>query len=430
MEYISTLLEWHAKCTDVAIDSRKVQSGTMFFALKGEHVDGNDFATNALEQGALIAVVDDERLKDVPGCFWVDDVLTTLQQLGTAYRDTLGIPILALTGSNGKTTTKELIYAVLQTQFRTFATKGNLNNHIGVPLSLLSIPKDAEIAIIEMGANHQGEIAFLSELVKPVLGLITNIGKAHLEGFGGLEGVKKGKSELYHYLMEHSGRLFVNTANVALQDVYAGYDKVELFGEGEGDYLHGTAVLDSGFAAVQCDGILYRSRLVGAYNAGNILAAIAVGKYFGIEKNNIQSGIAAYEPDNNRSQWLEYGNNYYIMDAYNANPSSMSAALKHFQTMGREPGIVILGDMLELGDAAIAEHKEIIKLACAIGCSEVITVGPLFREADTEQATRNFENTLSLRSWLQQQAFENTYFLVKGSRRIGLERILGEGNVV
>ena len=426
MDYIPALLELHARSTDIVIDSRKVQSGSMFFALKGEHVNGNDYAEKAVEQGALVAVVDDERLKTIPGCFWVEDVLTALQQLGTAYRDSLGIPILALTGSNGKTTTKELIHSVLQTQFKTFATKGNLNNHIGVPLSLLSIPRDAEIAIIEMGANHQGEIAFLSELVKPVLGLITNIGKAHLEGFGGLDGVKKGKSELYQYLMEHSGRLFVNSANTVLQDVYNGYDKVELFGEAAGDHVKGTAVLDNGFAAVQCDGRLYRSKLVGAYNAGNILAAIAVGKYFGIDDNHIQSGIATYEPDNNRSQWLEHGGNYYIMDAYNANPSSMTAALKHFQAMDKEPRVAILGDMLELGDDAIAEHTSIVKLACSIGCAEVITVGPLFRDADTGQATRNFENTLSLRSWLQQQSFENTYFLVKGSRRIGLERILGE----
>jgi UDP-N-acetylmuramoyl-tripeptide--D-alanyl-D-alanine ligase len=424
MTPIQELLDIHARCSGVIIDSRKVVSGSMFFALKGEQTDGNRFAHQAVEMGAIAAIVDDIALKDVPGCYYVPDVLTALQQLALEYRKKWSIPVFALTGSNGKTTTKELIQAVLSKKYTTSATVGNLNNHIGVPLTLLAVPRDAEIAIIEMGANHQGEIDMLSRLALPTHGLITNIGKAHLEGFGGLDGVKKGKSELYRFLMPSKGVIFMNSANAVLEDVIAGYDPLITYGTKGNETVHGSFQSEGSFAAVKVDGQMFTSQLVGDYNGHNILAAICVGRYFGVDNTSIAEAIAAYTPQNNRSQWLEHKGNFYIMDAYNANPSSMRAAIEHFAAMQVRPKVLIIGDMLELGEEGDLEHRQIIDMALDSELDQVISVGPLFGAADEFGRTKHFENTINLNEYLLNKSYKNTYFLVKGSRRIGLERII------
>ncbi len=398
----------------------------LFFALKGEQTDGNRYAAMALEKGALAAVVDDPDVHRKGSTILVEDVLTTMQELARAFRRTLEVPVIGLTGSNGKTTTKELIHAVLSRKYNTFATKGNLNNHIGVPLSLLSIPSDAEMVVIEMGANHQKEIDFLSRIAEPGYGLITNIGKAHLEGFGGLEGVKKGKSELYRFLIENGGTIFFNTANTALDDVVEGYDIVIRFGPGNSDQgvHYAEYSVYEGFASVKVDGTIIHSNLVGAFNAGNMHAAICIGHTFGVALSDAGEAIEAYQPDNNRSQLTQIGENWYIMDAYNANPSSMSAAISHFLQMDKGPRILVLGDMLELGDAAQEEHERMLELATAGDAQEVITVGPLFAAADTAGITTHFHTAEEVRHYLEAQAYKGCYFLVKGSRRIGLEKIV------
>lgn len=426
MENWDALLDVHRKCTGVTIDSRKIEPGMLFFALKGEQTDGNRYAAMAIEKGAIAAVVDDPAVHKEGSTILVEDVLSAMQGLARAYRRTLDIPVIGLTGSNGKTTTKELIHAVLSRKYNTFATKGNLNNHIGVPLSLLSIPSDAEMAVIEMGANHQKEIDFLSRIAEPDYGLITNIGKAHLEGFGGLEGVKKGKSELYRFLMEKEGTIFYNTANTVLDDVVAGYEKVIRFGTEEGgqDVYRADYGVYEGFASIEVDGTLIRSNLVGAFNAGNMHAAVCIGHTFGVSLSDATEAIEAYQPDNNRSQLTRIGENWYIMDAYNANPSSMSAAISHFLQMDKQPKILVLGDMLELGEAAQEEHEKMLELAIGGDAQEVITVGALFAAADMAGVSTHFDSAEHVRQYLEAQAFKGCYFLVKGSRRMGLERIV------
>lgn len=423
MTDIQKLLNIHAQCSGVIIDSRKVVQGSLFFALKGEQTDGNRFAKQALEMGALAAVVDDEELKDVPGCYWVPDALQALQQLALAYRKQLQIPVFALTGSNGKTTTKELIHAVLSQKFLTSSTTGNLNNHIGVPLTLLSIPQDAELAIVEMGANHQGEIAMLSQLALPTHGLITNIGKAHLEGFGGLEGVKNGKSELYRFLMDTGGVVFMNSANTVLEDVISGYRELVTYGSKGNESVSGQMLSGGNFAAVEVNGRVFTSQLVGDYNGHNILAAVCLGRYFGVDDTSIAEAIAAYIPQNNRSQWLEHKGNFYIMDAYNANPSSMRAAIAHFAAMKVSPKVIIMGDMLELGEETLTEHQSILDLALHSGIDQVITVGAYFGTV-RNAAKNHYDSTNHIIAHLQEHPIQASYILLKGSRRIGLEKLL------
>ncbi len=420
---VTQLLEIHSRCSGVEIDSRKVKPGNLFVALKGEQADGNKFAQKALDAGAIAALVDDPALKDQPGMVWAEDALAALQQLATAYRKTFSFPVLALTGSNGKTTTKELLYAALSTKYRTYATKGNYNNHIGVPLTLLSVPKDAEFAIIEMGANHQGEIAMLSEIARPEYGFITNIGKAHLEGFGGLAGVKKGKSELYRFLMANSGTIFFNNANEVLEDVVAGYDKVIRFGIGTADGFSGE-ILPGDFARIKVGDTEIASSLVGSFNGQNILAALCIGDHFGCSLEAMASAIAAYLPDNNRSQWLEHNGNHYISDAYNANPSSMSAAIAHFASMPVQPKVLIIGDMMELGEEAAAEHAAILQQALRSDFQRIITVGTFFGAA-RGASPDHFDTTEALLEHIQEHPLQQQYILLKGSRKMGLERLLG-----
>lgn len=423
MQQREKLFHLFQQSSGVVIDSRKVKHNTIFFALQGENTDGNLFAEAAIELGALCVVTDKAEYKRSEKYFLVDDVLIALQNLARDYRDTFTIPFIGLTGSNGKTTSKELIHSVLATKFQCFATQGNLNNHLGVPLSILSIPKETEIAVIEMGANHQKEIEFLCTISKPTHGYITNIGKAHLEGFGGIEGVKKGKSELYQYLQMHNGIIFLHSNNTKLFDVVEGYDNVEWCGYRAEDKTRGKNITSGKFAALEIDGIVIQSQLVGDYNCDNILAAACIGKYFSVTLDNIKNAIENYHPENNRSQWQQIGKNYFYLDAYNANPSSMQAAVLHFAKMSVHPKILILGDMLELGEYSQMEHAEMVKIALQNAFQQIITIGPEFKNV-LQSGVLHFDNSAQAKEWFDAQKFENSYFLIKGSRGIKLEKII------
>ncbi|MBK7700114.1 MAG: UDP-N-acetylmuramoyl-tripeptide--D-alanyl-D-alanine ligase [Saprospiraceae bacterium] len=339
----------------ISTDSRKIVVGSIFFALRGGRFDGNTFASQALELGASYVVVDDESVV-VSGdkrYIVVEDVLTSLQQLANKHRSTLSIPVLALTGSNGKTTTKELARNVLSKKFKTHATEGNLNNHIGVPLTILSTPDDAQFLIVEMGANHQGEIDLLCQIAAPNYGMITNIGKAHLEGFGGVEGIKKGKSEMYRYLTQHGGKIFINSDDNVLMSLLP--EKVKTIQYEVQTLLNlidAEPTLKLDYRNVQVTTQLY-----GTYNLPNIAFAICVGEYFGVEQAEIIEAISEYTPDNNRSQILKIDTNIIIKDAYNANPSSMVLSIESFSKI-LGPKVVVLGDMLELGEYAPSEHQK------------------------------------------------------------------------
>ncbi len=421
---IPALFELFKQATGVTIDNRTIAGGEIFFALKGERTDGNLFAAAAIEKGALCAVVDDPQYVSGEKCFLVEDSLTALQQLAALYRNTFSFPVLALTGSNGKTTTKELIRAVLAKKFTVHATKGNLNNHIGVPLTLLSVKPDCTFAIIEMGANHRHEIEGYCKIADPDFGLITNIGKAHLEGFGGEEGVLKGKSELFIHVMRKGGTVFYCSNQTKLNDIVAGYDHVFTYGYQEADYVAGKLMTDTVFATVEMDDeIVLHSHLVGSYNADNMLAAACIGKYFGLGYDAIADAVESYIPDNNRSELKEIGGNYFILDAYNANPSSMKAAIMHLRTMEAKNKIAILGDMLELGEYAEGEHKQIVELALASGLNRIVTVGPEFGKIPNAHIL-HFNSSDDAAIWWKQQSLQGATILLKGSRGIKLENII------
>lgn len=431
---ISELYKIYLQHPNIITDTRKIEEGCLFFALKGDRFDGNKFAEEALKKGAVYAIVDDNQL-DGDHYLQVEDVLMTLQKLAHYHREQLQNPIIAITGSNGKTTTKELLFAVLKSEYRAFATKGNLNNHIGVPLTLLSIPRDIEVAIIEMGANHQGEIAFLAEIAAPTHGLITNIGKAHLEGFGGLEGVKKGKGELYRYLEINKGIAFVNLDEPHLSEMAGkqlrtiGYCKSEL-PTMERPVLEIQLLETDPFISVRFldkKGQFWtsKSQLSGTYNFSNIMTAVAVGKYFKVPADKISQAIADYFPANNRSQIVHNNSNTFYLDAYNANPTSMTAALTHFTALNAVRKIAILGDMLELGDYSEEEHRKIFTLAQAGLYQKIILVGEEFKKVAPDNShVLWFETVEALKSWYHQQGFKQTTFLLKGSRGIGMEKML------
>lgn len=432
----------------VTTDSRAVRSlsAPIFFALSGENFDGNDYAVQAIADGAVAAVVRGKLPKGVAAdspeaerYFVVEDTLAALQELAAYHRDMLGLPVLALTGSNGKTTTKELIARVLRLKYRVACTRGNLNNHIGVPLTLLSVTEEDDVAIVEMGANHQGEIAALCEIAQPNIGLITNVGRAHLEGFGGPEGVRKGKGELYDYLAVHGG-----TAIYSLEDPVLAEMVGERFSADTGGVTVGYASADFGISAadsaagndkliLSTAGGEVQTRMAGAYNVANVAAALAVGDYFGIPVPQALEAVAAYEPDNNRSQVVvsaDTGNTLY-MDAYNANPSSMAAALDNFLALpdkGRK--VLILGDMRELGDYSAAEHRTIVERLVAVAAKdgvECYLVGPEFSAALAVPVAgiRVFPSADALASALQngEITIRSAQVLVKGSRGIALEKL-------
>jgi UDP-N-acetylmuramoyl-tripeptide--D-alanyl-D-alanine ligase len=393
--------------------------------LRGDNFDGNAFAPTALEQGAQFAVIDDPSL-DSEYCLLVEDVLAALQKLACMHRKSLNIPVIGITGSNGKTTTKELIHAVMGSHFQAHATAGNLNNHIGVPLTMLSMPFDTEIAIIEMGANHPGEIAFLSNIAQPTHGIITNIGKAHLEGFGGYEGVIRTKSELYQYLRMHDGTAFVNGINSLLAELSMGITRIFYGTEHDfqiqGEILSSDPLLDILWHHSDRE-IKVKTQLVGNYNFENVMAAICIGDHFRVPAEKIVSAIMNYVPANSRSQTLNTSHNKIILDAYNANPSSMLAALQNFSRIKAARKMVILGDMLELGAESLAEHSSIVSLVDSLTFDTAIFVGPEFRKAVGEHHLA-FTDTSSAMEWLQNNLVQGYTILLKGSRGIRMETLL------
>jgi UDP-N-acetylmuramoyl-tripeptide--D-alanyl-D-alanine ligase len=423
-----TLYQIFLKGGQISTDTRQITPGCIFFALKGDKFDGNQYAAEALSKGAAYAVVDDEKVATDTRFLEVPDVLAALQDLARHHRKTFTFPVVALTGSNGKTTTKELIAKVLSMKYNTYATKGNLNNHIGVPLTILSVdPAKHEMAVIEMGANHQQEIALLSSIALPTHGLITNIGKAHLEGFGGVQGIMKGKGELFDFLSKKKGTIFVNSKNDLIMEMVS---KRRAFGEivfycSESSPVNPELLQENPFVVFQNHGKTVTTHLPGSYNFDNICAALAIGKHFEVSDEDAHEAVATYEPDNNRSQIVKKGSNTVFMDAYNANPSSMAAAVANFAKLDVPRKILILGDMFELGDAAPEEHLELGKLIAAEKFDIVILAGKLMQHAlpPLPQAYY-FPDKFSLHNWIMDNPQENTHFLIKGSRGMSLETVL------
>jgi UDP-N-acetylmuramoyl-tripeptide--D-alanyl-D-alanine ligase len=407
----------------VTTDSRAVKPGQLFFALRGENFDGNQYASGALEAGALAAVVDDPDIVKNDQYIFVENSLQALQALARWYRQRLTCPVIGITGSNGKTTTKELIARVLNIQFKTHFTQGNLNNHIGVPLTLLNIPTNTEMIVVEMGANHPGEIDFLSRIAQPDYGLITNIGRAHLEGFGGYEGVIRTKTELYRYIHEKGGSVFVNGSDTLLMKHSEHLQRI-LYNHPDA-IVNGEIINDEGYLTfklfIKNQSFDIQSQLVGSYNMPNLLAAAAIGQHFGVKADSIAQALATYTPTNNRSQLLTTPHNRVIMDAYNANPSSMAAALQSFKKQPFKPKAVILGEMLELGSESLQEHQNIAQWAASGEIDEIFLAGEGFREA---KVGKWFENTLSLKEYLEKHPLKGYLILVKGSRGNKLEQII------
>ena len=397
----------------ISTDTRKIVPDSIFFALKGANFNGNLFAKDALDKGAKFVVVDEKEFALDSNYILVDDVLNCLQELASFHRNQLSCPVLGITGTNGKTTTKELINAVLEKKYSVVCTKGNLNNHIGVPLTLLSAKLDTEFLIVEMGANHQNEIKLLSEIANINYGIITNIGKAHLEGFGSVEGVTKTKKELYDYIKTQSGTIFINKDDELLQRISSDINKVE----------YSTKENDNGspFASVTHSGEVINSKLIGSYNCTNIQAAISIGNYFGVTFKDIKSTIEHYTPQNNRSQLEKTSKgNSLIIDYYNANPTSMIKAMQSFYSVRSDKKLFILGDMLELGDTSINEHQKIIN-ELNKEQSEAILIGAEFGKC--EHTFPQFKDVNEAKVWLQQKAYNDYFILLKGSRGIKLEEI-------
>lgn len=416
-----TLHETFLKSTGVSTDTRHLKQKQIFFALKGENFNGNLYADEAISKGAALAVVD-ETQTDMSKKLLVNNVLKTLQSLATYHREYLQTPIIAITGSNGKTTTKRLVAEVLSQKFNVKATKGNLNNHIGVPLSLLELDENTEIGIIEMGANHQKEIAFLSNLTKPDFGYITNFGKAHLEGFGGVEGVIKGKSELYDFLKSHQKLAFVN-ADDEKQMNKLKHTKTFSFGEGDQADFNIYFKKADPYVELEFEGIEVCTKLIGAYNFRNIAAAIGIGHYFGVENIKIKHAIKNFEAKDNRSQIKITTHNTLVSDAYNANPTSMKAALESFGQLKADKKIAILGDMFELGKDKIIEHQNIAKLACELDINEVYFCGEIFFEALKHQDYMIFKSFDDLKNNFKSHQVKDAHILIKGSRGMALERL-------
>jgi UDP-N-acetylmuramoyl-tripeptide--D-alanyl-D-alanine ligase len=431
MMAIADLHLLYLRSAGVTTDTRNIQPGAIFFALKGDKFNANLFAKEALERGAGYAVIDEvtsESDRENHRLILVDDVLTTLQQLSGYHRSLLKCPVLAITGSNGKTTTKELIAAVLSKKYKTVATKGNLNNHIGVPLTILSTPLDTEFLILEMGANHQQEIAGYCVYADPEYGMITNIGKAHLEGFGGEEGVIKGKTELYAHIGSKKGKLFVSSGSPLLTEralAFVKSDQVIFYGIRTGDFCSGTPSQAGEFLSVRTEGgSTIQTNLVGQYNFDNVMAAICIGKYFGVGIADIKKAIESFQPSNNRSQKVTIGTNTILLDAYNANPSSMIEALKNFEHLEAEKKITILGEMMELGEYSEIEHLKIIDMVEDMDLSQRVFVGDGFQMLKGKEGILYFETTELLKAWYQTQQFDHTTQLIKGSRKNGLEKII------
>lgn len=465
---IERLYQLYLQHPSIQTDTRKLKDGDLFFALKGPNFNGNQFALTALEQGAAYAVIDEAPPEQASATLSerlirVGDVLTTLQALALYHRRQFDIPFIAITGSNGKTTTKELVHAVLSRTYITYTTEGNLNNHIGVPLTLLSVKKDAQFAVIEMGANHQREIEGYCRYTLPTHGIITNAGKAHLEGFGGADGVKKGKGELYTFLRENNGTAFVMWDYDYLREMSKGIPHIVRYGTADAEITGIPDQEEAGsFLRVRITGGastgIISTQLVGDYNLPNVLVAVAVGKHFGVPDDLIRQSIEAYSPSNSRSQLIHRDNNHIILDAYNANPSSMKAAIENFARMNitspgnpgatKLPGaakfpatstfsatpenrgtapspphkVLILGAMAELGEESLEEHRRIVHLIGKYPWHQVALVGGDFLR--TPHSYLSFKNSREAGDWLRQAGFENTWLLIKGSRSTKMEEVL------
>lgn len=407
----------------ISTDTRKISENSIFFALKGDNFNGNEYASAALEKGAKYAVVDDKKYALSDSYILVADVLGTLQKLATQHRKHTGVKVIGLTGSNGKTTTKELINAVLSKKYKTIATLGNLNNHIGVPLTLLSIKPDTEIAVVEMGANHQKEIEFLCEIAQPDYGYITNFGKAHLEGFGSEEGVIKGKSELYDYLQAHKKAAFLNADDAIQVEKLGSYINKFGFSTDKHEYYKIEFLGVNPFVQLKAEGITINSKLIGNYNFTNCAAAVLMGKYLNVSLQEIKEAIETYIPENNRSQILEKNGHQVILDAYNANPTSMKAALENFNVIAGENKIVFLGDMFELGATAAMEHQDIADITEQFDFTDGYLIGENFNGITTSLKT--FESFETFSDYLNKNPLKNKgNVLIKGSRGMALERLL------
>jgi UDP-N-acetylmuramoyl-tripeptide--D-alanyl-D-alanine ligase len=409
----------------VQTDTRKLKPGDIYFALKGENFNGNHFALQALELGAAYAVVDEDIDASNNKLIKVDDALGTLQQLAKFHREQFAIPFIAITGSNGKTTTKELIHAVLSSRYKTYTTEGNLNNHIGVALTLLKIKEDAQMAVIEMGANHQKEIEGYCKIAQPTHGIISNVGKAHLEGFGGIEGVKKGKGELYDFLRSHDGVAFAFDDYDYLHEMSKGIKKVIWYGTVNGEVCGYIKASEPFLKAAIKKGTTFETvetNLVGGYNLPNILCAITIGKHFNVPDEKIKASIENYTPTNSRSQLIVIGSNKIILDAYNANPSSMKVAIENFNGIQSDNKILVLGAMMELGEESIKEHENLTALIQQYGFKNVILVGRNFK--NTHRSYTYFDKAEEAASFIQQQNYQHVYCLIKGSRSMQMEKVL------
>ena len=422
---IERLYEIYQQYPSIQTDSRKIKKGDLFFALKGPNFNGNLFAKQALDAGAAYSIVDEPSAVKDERIILTDDVLQTLQLLARHHRRQFKIPFVAITGSNGKTTTKELVHAVLSSKYKTYTTQGNLNNHIGIPLTILQVKKDAEMAVIEMGANHRGEIAAYCQYTLPTHGIITNCGKAHLEGFGGIEGVKKGKGELYDFIRETGGTVFAMWDYSYLREMSKGIATVIKYGTTEADYVGNILQAEPFLSVSMSNGVMIpdiNTKLVGDYNLPNVLVAVAVGDYFKVPQEKIKEAIELYTPSNSRSQLLNWKSNQIILDAYNANPSSMKLAIENFAHLHADKKLLLLGGMAELGKESIQEHESIVDLIKKYKWSDVALVGGDFQKIN--HPFRKFNNAQEAGQWLKGLELTNAYLLVKGSRSMQMEKVL------
>lgn len=425
MTTIASIYEKFKSCKGFTTDTRKIENGQLFFCLKGANFNGNKFAADALKKGAQYVVIDEKEYLSDERMILVDDVLKCMQDLANYHRKKFDIPVLGITGTNGKTTTKELVHAVMSRKYKTHATAGNFNNHIGVPMTLLSMPEDTEFAIIEMGANHLGEIAELCEIAEPNYGLITSIGKAHLEGFGDLQGVINTKNELFQSVIKTEGKLFVNADNDLLMELSSKAKRMT-YGQSTAADVSARLLVEEAFVGANWEGVEIVSQLVGSYNFDNMMAAICLGEAFDIPKDEIINALREYTPQNQRSQLMTTAKNKIVVDAYNANPTSMAAALDSFKLAEADEKLLILGDMLELGKESQIEHMGIVQKLKEMGFKDVILVGPEFVNVAEGSGFNSFNDNQQALEYLKSNPVKGKLVLLKGSRGIALEVLLAE----
>lgn len=422
MKILEQIYQLYSQKHIISTDSRKIEAGCVFVALKGENFDGNDFAYKVAEDNVAACVIADR--KDLPKherLFVVEDSLTTLQELARIHREKNNIPVIGITGTNGKTTTKELVATVLSQKYNIIYTQGNFNNHIGVPLTLLQIKHDTELAVVEMGANHPKEIEFLCSIAKPDYGIITNIGKAHLEGFGSFQGVINTKKELYDYLKNKNGKIFINNDNQLLKDISSDLEKIT-YGKNNDSAYNASIISSNPYLTIEWNNHEIHTKLVGEYNFENILAAITIGRYFNVDEKNIINALENYSPTNNRSQYIKTTKNELVMDAYNANPVSMSHSISNFRNICNDNHLLIIGDMKELGNDSLNEHLEIIDLIKRLNFKNVYLVGKEFDK--TNSNFMSFLNVDELMEHLRRNEISGMKILIKGSHSIHLEKIV------